>query len=443
MIENAFDYASQLPAPRHHRLGQSMSVAKALELIPDHSRVYVTPFSGVPTELIDAMAERRHQWTHIEAVFDYLLHPLAIFEQPGDVFKYTTLQVTRAVKGLVDHDDQAGHGAERVLRVIPAALSQFAKLLSPGGFVAPDVALVQVSLPGPGGRFSLGVCGGTTAEVVRSAPIVIAEVNPAMPYTRGVTECDRHDFDALVEVEHPLPELVAAQRSEVATQIGAHVAGLIGDAITLEYGIGAIPDAVLSSLGDRSDLGLHSGMLGDGVIDLIESGVMNGRLKSVDAGFHVAAVLAGSQRLFDWVDGRQDVIMVASGYSHGAGALCRQRRFTALNSAVEVSLDGSVNAEMVGDRLVSGPGGQPDFALGAELADDGMAIVALPSTAGRNRVSRIVSSIAPGRPTTVPRHLADRFVTEHGVASIKGNDLASRAEKLVSIADEAHRGDLL
>jgi len=419
-----------------------MNIDDALGLIPDGARVYIAPFSGVPTDLVGAMAHSRHRWTKLEAVFDYLLHPLAIFDDPGDVFTYTTLQVTRAVNGLLEHDSKVETDSGRVLKPIPAALSQFAQLLSPGGVVAPDVALVQVSPPGPDGKFSLGVCGGTTAEVVRSTPIVIAEVNPAMPYTRGVTECERYDFDALVEVEHPLPELVTSPPDGVATQIGAHVGGLIGDEMTLEYGIGAIPDAVLASLGDRRNLGLHSGMLGDGVIDLIESGVMNGQSKSLDPGLHVAAVLAGSKRLFDWVDGRQDVVMVASNYSHGANVLAQQRRFTALNSAVEVSLDGAVNAEMVGNRLVSGPGGQPDFAIGAALAEDGMAIVALPSTAGRQRVSRIIESIPTGRPTTVARYLADRFVTEHGVASVKGFDLPSRAQQIRSIADPEHRTTL-
>ncbi len=418
-----------------------MSAGQAMALIPDRSRVYVAPFGAVPLALVAALVAHRGRWTLIETASDYLLEPLSTFEHVRAPFTHVTLQPSPAVQVL--RDASGVDGAERsaappALRVIPAAASQFARYFAPGAPAGVDVALVQVSSPDSQGRFSLGLMGGSTAEVVRMAPIVIAEVNPAMPFTRGVTVCQRSDFDALVEVEHPLVEMVPAPPNETASRIGALVAELVVDGATLEYGIGAIPDAVLANLSGRRDLGLHSGMMGDGIIDLIESGVITGRAKSVDAGLHVAAAMIGSRRAYDWVDGRDDVVMVASSYSHGAFSLARQHRFTAVNSAVEVALDGSINAEMVGDRVVSGPGGQPDFALGADLAIDGVAIVALPSTAGSARTSRIVGEIAPGRPVTVSRHLADRVVTEHGVAELRGVDLAERARRLTAVADPDH-----
>ena len=433
----ATDTDRQLPARLAARAGAELGIDQALDLIADGSRVYVAPFGAVPTVLVGAMAEQRDRWTRIETISDYLLEPLPTFNYPSDPFRHASLQPSTALEALrrLDFDRNS-------LRLIPASYAQFARSLGPSGVAPVDVALVQVSLPDATGRFSLGVSGGATAEVVRTAPVVIAEVNPMMPFTRGVTECERSDFDALVEVEHPLPEVPPSEIGEVASAIGGYVASVVPHQATLEYGIGAIPDAVLAALADREDLGIHSGMLGDGVIDLIDSGVVTGKAKSLDRGLHVAAMLVGSSRLYDWADGRDDVRMVASTYSHGVPVLANQERFCAINSAVEVALDGAVNAEVVAGRVVSGPGGQPDFAIAADLAPGGVGIVALPSTAGRGRVSRIVTEIGPGRPITVPRYLADRVVTEHGVAALGGVALGERADRLRAIAHPDHRASL-
>lgn len=434
--ESAADLAAQLPPRHHHRPGTATSLAGALDLIPDGARVYVAPFGAVPTALVGALADQPDRWTSIETVTDYLYEPLATFQRPGGPFRHASLQASPALEPLRRLDPDA-------LRVVPAYSSQFAGLLRPGGPLAVDVALVQVGLPGPDGRFSLGVLGGSTAEVVRSAPLVIAEVNPAMPYTLGVTECDRADFDALVEVDHPLLALPPSEPNDTATLIAAHVAPLIPERATLEYGIGAIPDAVLAALGDREDLGIHSGMLGDGAIDLIERGVVTGAAKTLDPGRHVAAALVGSEALYQWVRGRDDIWMAASNYSHGVPVLARQARFTAINSAIEVALDGGVNAEVAASRVVSGPGGQPDFAVAAQLAPGGVGIVALPSTAGRGRVSRLVPEITNGRPVTVARSLADWVVTEHGAARLAGADLGERERRLLAIAHPDHRGRIV
>ena len=435
---DALDLEGQLPPRHHHRAGAALDARAALKLIPDQARVYVAPFGAVPTTLLDAMVEERHRWTRIETVSEYLYQPLATFQHPGAPFVHCSLQPSTALVSLQRLD-----GGAAALRIVPSSTSRYAAHLAPGGPLAADVALVQVSPPDERGRFSLGILGGATAEVVRSAPVVIAEVNPAMPFTRGVSECDRSDFDALVEVSHPLLEAPAAQRSELAVAVADHVVGLVPEQATLEYGIGAIPDAVLDALADRSDLGIHSGMLGDAAIDLIERGVVNGRAKTVDAGLHVACALIGSERLYRWVDGRDDVVLVTAGYSHGTPSLARQGRFCAINSALEVALDGSVNAEVAARRVVSGPGGQPDFASGAALAPGGVAIVAMPSTAARGRVSRIVAEIGPGRPITVPRHLADKVVTEQGVADLRGIDVALRAERMLAIAHPDHRDSII
>jgi acyl-CoA hydrolase len=424
--------ADPLPvAPR--RAGRAASVDAAIGSIPDGARVFVAPNCGVPLALVDGLGAHRDRWSGIELVSDYLLEPLSVFEAPVAPFTMVSLQPTRAVEAM----RRAG-----ALRTIPASYSQFARILSPVGPMAVDVALVQVSPPGPDGRFSLGVSGGPTAEVVRTAPLVIAEVNPAMPYTFGATECARTMFDFLIEAEHPLVELTVPAPDEVARTIGAHAAAEVPDGATLQFGIGAIPEGVLAHLRDRADLGLHGGMVSDTVVDLAERGVLTGRHKSVDPDIHVVALVIGTRRAFDWVHRNPEVCMVSSAYSHAVPVLARQARFTAINSALEVALDGSINAESIGGRVISGPGGQPDFALGADLAPQGRCIVALPSTAAGGGVSRIVRQLAEGTPTTVPRHLADRVVTEFGVAELRGRPLTDRAAALAGIAHPDHRAGL-
>ncbi|MEM7273598.1 MAG: acetyl-CoA hydrolase/transferase C-terminal domain-containing protein [Actinomycetota bacterium] len=401
-------------------------MAEALSLIPDRSLVYVPSLMGPPTALLEAMAAEPDRWTDLETAADYLIEPLPTFANAGAPFRHCSVQPSRALALVAE----AG-----VLRTVSGTSSLFTSFFRPGGPLAVDVVVVQVRGPGPDGRFSLGTNGGTVAELVRTAPLVIAEINQAVPYTRGATECDRWDFDALVEVErHPLIELPTAPQTGVTERIGQAVASIVEDGATVEYGIGAIPDAALGALSGHRELGLHSGMLGDAVIDLVERGVMNGARKSLDRGLLVASAIVGSAAVADWVDGRDDVVVVASGYSHGVPVLARQARFTAINSAIEVGLDGAVNAEVAGDRVVSGPGGQPDFAAGAALAPGGRNIVALPATAQRGTRSRIVSGIDPGARVTVAHHLADHVVTEYGIADVRGVDAVDRAARLRAVA---------
>ncbi len=422
---DALDVRGQLPRPRT-RDGRAMSMAEALARIPDGARVYVPPLMGPPTALLAAMAAEPDRWTAIETTSDYLAEPLPVFAHPKAPFRHLSVQPSRALGAMAE----AG-----ALRIVSGTTSQFAGLYGPDGPLAVDVVLVQVSEPGPDGRFSLGTNGGPTAELVRSAPFVLAEINQTMPYLRGAVECDRRDFDGLVEVDsHPLVELPVAPRSSVTDRIGHHVASLIPDGAVIEYGIGAIPDASLAALAEHRDLGLHSGMLGDAVIDLVESGAMNGAAKSVDAGLLVTSAIVGTQRVAEWAAQRDDLVLVGSSYSHGVPTLARQDRFTAINSAVEVSLDGSINAEVADGRVVSGPGGQPDFAAGAWLATAGLSIVALPATARRGTRSRIVEAIDPGHRVTVPPYLADCVVTEFGVAVLRGADREQRAAALRAIA---------
>lgn len=446
VARSAFDRDGQLPPPRRSRSGRTATAAEAIGLIPDGAMVYVTGLMGTPTTLVGAMADAFPTWRRVTTTSDYLLEPLATFTGPDDVdpgdwpFHHVTVQPSRATVRLP---------ADR-LRIVPAHSSQFYRLFQPGGPLAVDVALVQVSEPGPDGRFSLGVSGGAALEVICRAEVVIAEVNPAMPWIGGPAAFECEAFDVLVEVEHPLltlpdPPAPISQPDDLAARIGAHVASEIPNGSTIEYGIGAVPDAAVEALIGHEALGLHSGLIGDAAMALIDAGIMDGSAKVFDTSLHVASAVLGTGRLVEWIRGRDDVVIVASNYSHGVPVVSRHRHFVAVNSAIEVSLDGSVNAEQVGDRIVSGPGGQPDFAAGAALSGDGRSIVALPSTARSGRTgpdsvpsSRIVRRLSDLVPVTVPRYLADRVVTEYGIARLRGIDDRERADRLLAVAHPVH-----
>ncbi len=427
------DFSPYLAPWRGRREGKAATVEEAIAAIPDRSRVFVAQVCSVPVTLVDALAAQRGRFSRLELVTAYLLEPLSVFDHPHEPFVLTTLQACTAARAMID----AG-----ACNIVPASLSQWPGLLSAGGPLAPDVALVQVSSPGPDGRFSLGTGTSSSIDVVRSAPLVIAEVNPQMPYTFGAGELTRDHFDLLVDVDHPLVELQPQAVGDLERTIAGHVANDIADGATLQFGIGAIPAAIVSLLSDRKDLGLHGGMLGDQCIDLIESGAATGARKSIDAGLHVGGEVLGTRRLFDWVHRNKAVMTVPARYSHGPANLARIDNFVAINSTVEIALDGSVGAEVVGGRVISGPGGQPDFALGASLSAGGVSIIGFPSTASRGRVSRIVAALEAGAPVTVARYLADRVVTEHGVARLKGLNLTQRAEALVAIAHPDFRAQL-
>lgn len=415
------------------REGRAVSAEQAIATITDGMRVFVDQVCSVPLTLIDELVAQRHRFGRLELLTGYLLEPLAAFDHPGEPFVLTTVQASGAVRAMLD----AG-----VCRIVPASLSQWPDLWSAGGPLAPDVALVQVSAPGPEGRFSLGTTTASSIDVVRSAPMVIAEVNPRMPYTFGPGELTRDHFDLLVDVDHPLPELAPQPLGDLEQRLAGFAAADIPDGATLQFGIGAIPTAIISLLTDRRDLGLHGGMFGDACIDLIESGAATGARKTIDRGLHVAGEVLGSRRLFDWIHRNDRIRTVPARYSHGPTVLARIEALVAINSAIEVALDGSVGAEVAGGRVMSGPGGQPDYALGARLSRGGVSILGLPSTAAGGRVSRIVKALAPDAPVTVPRYLVDRVVTEHGIARLQGLDLAQRADALRAIAHPDFRDQL-
>jgi acyl-CoA hydrolase len=277
---------------------------------------------------------------------------------------------------------------------------------------------------------------------VECARLVIAEVNPRMPWTMGDSLVPASDIDIMVPVDSPILENVPHAPDETARRIGKHIADLIPDGATLQMGIGTIPDAVLHYLGDKKDLGVHTEMFTDSVVDLVEAGVITGARKERNRGKIVTAFLMGSQRLYDFVHDNPMVEMRSVDFTNDTHVIRSFGTMTAINSAIEVDLSGQVVADSIGPRIYSGVGGQMDFVRGATLAPHGRAIIALPSTAAGGTVSRIVPKLGSGAGVVTTRAHVRTVVTEWGIAELFGRSLRERAEALIAIAHPDHRDRL-
>ena len=428
--ETSTDFEPYLAPSRGERTGRRVEIATALASIGDGARVYIGNACSVPLQLLDEVIAERGRWSDLEIVFGIQVAEIPLMKHAGAPFRFTTLQPNPNLRAA----SEAG-----AVTAIPARISDVPTLFTPFGVYPVDAVLVQVSAPGPEGRFSLGTSTGMAIDAVRSAPLVIAQVNQEMPYTFGAGELRRDEFDYLVEMDGPLVELKRAPPGPVEEAIAEQVVALVPDEATLQFGIGAVPEAISARLGQRRDLGMHSGMISDGVIELVESGALTDRRKSMDRGTMITGELMGTRRLFDWAHRNPLVRMAPPAYTHGLAVLSRCHRFTAINSAVEVSQYGDVNGESIAGRLISGPGGQPDFAEGALRCAEGLSIVALPSTAAAGKVSRIVPRVDT---VTVPRHQVDRVVTEYGVAALHARPLPDRAAAMRAIAHPDFRASL-
>lgn len=328
------------------------------------------------------------------------------------------------------------------LEVVPGHYSTlprlFAQRLLPG-----DVGLVQVSPPGPDGTCSLGIGVDYTADAARHSRTLIAEINHRMPVTTGTPGIPFDRFAAVVETDRALPEIAERAPDDVDAAIAAHVAGLVEDGDTVQAGIGSLPTAILDGLSGHRDLGVHSGMITDAVLRLVDGGVVTGRFKEIDPGVVVTGTALGSTGLYARVGGAPFAFRPA-GYTHGAAVLARLGRLVSINSALQVDLTGQVNGESVGGRHLGGVGGQADFS-GAAARTGARSIIALRSTTGRS-TSGGASTIVPlldGGTVTTARADVDTVVTEHGVAHLRGCPLPDRPGRLAAIAAPRHRDALL
>lgn len=324
--------------------------------------------------------------------------------------------------------------------VIPANISNLCDLVSSGRLPI-DIVLLQVTGPDAAGRYNAGVGIEHLQDAMARARLVIAQLNPELPSTAGDTVIEPGLIDILVPAAHPVMELQARPAGPVEQAIAGHIAALVPERATIELGIGAIPEAAAHALGGKTGLGIHSGTIGDGVMRLIESGVVDNRHKEIDAGITVALMLMGSRHLYAWADRNPKLVLRSPRYTHDALVLGNFRRFVAINGALEVDLTGQVNAETAGGRHVGLVGGQMDFVRAANRAPEGRSIIALPAASRDRKRSRIVGRLEDGVVTT-PRAEADCVVTEFGIAELKGRTLAERVRALIAIADPAFRQDL-
>ncbi|MFL5260835.1 MAG: acetyl-CoA hydrolase/transferase family protein [Anaeromyxobacteraceae bacterium] len=413
-------------------MSRTVTADEAVSVIKSGDRVFIHSVAAAPKRLIDAMTARASELRVVEVV---QLHTEgeAPYAAPAlaKSFRVNALFVGANVREAV----QAGRAD-----YLPVFLSEVPQLFR-GGLLPLDVALVQVSPPDRHGYCSLGVSVDASRAAVQTARTVIAQVNPLMPRTHGDGLIHVDAIDFLVEGREPIPELVRHPITDCERAIGRHCAELVEDGATLQLGIGALPDATLSWLGDHHRLGIHSEMISDGIVDLVEKGVITGEAKRVHPGKIVAGFAHGTRRLYDFLDDNPLVQLLDIAYVNDTAVIRRNPKVTAINSALEVDLTGQVCADSIGEHQYSGVGGQMDFIRGAALSEGGKPIIALHSVTSTG-ASRIVSHLKPGAGVVTTRAHVHFVVTEHGIADLSGKNLRQRAAALIAVAHPSQRDAL-
>lgn len=410
-----------------------VSPAEAVAGIRSGDQVYVQCAAAVPTVLLDALVERAAELRdvgmvhlHTEGAGPHLAPEMASH------FRHRALFIGPNARSAIN-EGRADY--------VPVFLSDVPRLFETGA-VPLDHVFINVTPPDAHGFCSLSVSVEAMHAAIRAATTVIAQLNPALPRTLGESFIHIDDIDLAIEVDQPPFERAVDPIGEVERRIGEHVADLVPDGATLQLGIGAIPAATALALTDRRDLGVHTEMFTDSIVDLVEAGVVNGSRKERNVGKIVTAFMMGSRRLYEFAHDNPMIEMRPVDFTNDTHVIRSFSRMTAINSAIEVDLSGQVVADSIGHRLYSGVGGQMDFIRGAALAREGRAIIALPSTAASGTVSRIVASLTEGSGVVTTRAHARTIVTEYGVAELFGRSLRERAAALIGIAHPDHRDRL-
>ena len=408
----------------------SVSLAEAIGLLRPGMRVLLPPGCAEPTALISEVLRQAPRLRPLTLMGGLLLgdYPFCQPEQE-DAFHWVTFHVMPGMgealrRGRADF--------------VPARYADVPWLFGPRGPWRADAVLAHTAPPGPDGRLSLGVSTSYPLPVAREAPLVIAQVNHRMPRTLGDSTIPMERVAAWVETDEALRTYPAPPASETERRIASHVAEVVRDGATLQVGLGAVPAAVATALGDHRDLAVHS-LLVDSMLPLLDRGVITGARNAGRRGPMQLGEIMGTEPLFRWVHGNPAVSMAPSTVVHDPALVGALDRVVSVNSALEVDLTGQVNAESVGDRQVAGIGGQFDFVLGASLARGGRSIIALPSTGKGGAVSRIVARLSAGARVTTPRYLTDCVVTEFGRADLRGLTERARARALVRLAHPRFR----
>ncbi|MDV6169090.1 acetyl-CoA hydrolase/transferase C-terminal domain-containing protein [Flavobacterium sp. DG1-102-2] len=410
-------------------MSKYVTAAEAVKVIQSGNRIYVQAAAATPTVLTKALAERAHELRDVEVCHMHT-EGEAPYADPAlkDSFHVNSFFIGKNVR----HTLAAGNGS-----YTPVFLSEIPRLFRKN-IVPLDVVFIHVSPPDSHGYCSLGVSVEATKAAIENCKIVIAQVNPQMPRTFGDSVISLSAIDYLVEVNVPLYGHGSAEISAQEELIGGFVASLIEDESTLQMGIGSIPNAALAKLTNHKNLGLHTEMFSDGVIDLIESGVINCKYKGVTKNRALATFLIGSQRLYNFVNDNSFISMRESSFVNDTAVIRRNPKMVAINSAIEVDITGQVSADSIGSKMYSGVGGQMDFIRGASLSEGGKAIIALPS-ATKNGESKIVPFLKQGAGVVTTRAHVQYVVTEYGIADLYGKTLKQRAVAMTNIAHPDHR----
>ncbi|WP_179351554.1 acetyl-CoA hydrolase/transferase family protein [Winogradskyella vidalii] len=408
---------------------RTVTAEEALKVVKSNDRVYIQAAAAAPQTLVKALSARHEELRNVEIC---QLHTEGVAPYANPEFK-DSFHVNSFFLGKnVRHTIKAGNGS-----YTPVFLSELPRLFQQR-ILELDVVLIHVSVPDRHGYCSLGVSVEAILAAIDNAKTVIAQVNPQMPRTHGAGIIHISEIDFFVEVNDDLPLCPMAEPNPIERKIGDFVAGLIEDRSTLQMGIGSIPNAVLSRLHNHKDLGLHTELFSDGVIDLIMSNVINGNYKKINRGRALSTFLMGSKRLYDYVDDNPFVEMRASNYTNNAAYIKQNPKMVAINSAIEVDVTGQVCADSIGSNMYSGVGGQMDFIRGASLSEGGKAIIALPSVT-KSGISRIVPILKPGAGVVTTRAHVHYVVTEYGIANLYGKTIRKRVKALVDIAHPDHR----
>lgn len=393
-------------------------------------RVLLPPGCAEPQALVDALIRNAGRLGAVHLQGGYTVSD-ARWLAKDLPFLWTTYHYTPKARDF----EAAGRAYFTPMRYFDM-LREFA----PGGAQPVDVVLVQVSSPDEAGRYSLGVSSSYPYPLCKRAPLVIAQINPDCPQVPGPEAyLTKSDIDVACEIRTPVYEFSKATGSEAEAAVGRQVAELVANGSTLQVGVGAIPEALMTYLNGHKDLALHS-LLVDSSVELIRSGVANARFNPVTPGQHEIGEIMGSRNLYDFVHRNPKIALRSSEIIHNPAEMARRPAFTAVNSAIQVDLTGQVNAESLGGKQVSSVGGMFDFLTGASLSPGGKGIIAMPSTAGRNsEASRIITRFPEGTPVTVPRYLTHFVVTEFGYADLRGRTLEERRKSLIRIAHPKFR----
>ena len=408
------------------------NVNECVDLIKSYENVFIHSGVSAPAQLVKAMIDKAPD---LRGVKIYQLHTEGNCDYAKREYQdnFTVNNFFNGANMRKTCEDLSAH-------YIPIFLSEIPSLFY-NHVISLDVAIIQVSPPDAHGMCSLGPSVDVSISAVRTAKKIIAQVNKQMPRTFGDSQILFSKIDRFVEVDEPIFATTVGELSESEIQIGKNIAGLVDDGATLQLGIGAIPNAVLKSLTHHKDLGIHTEMFSDGVIDLHNRGVINGRLKIRHPGKIVTSFVIGSKKVYDFIDDNPSVLLLDCSYTNNTHIIAQNPKVTAINRAIEVDLTGQVCSDSIGSQIFSGVGGQMDFIRGAALSKGGKPIIALPSQT-KNGISKIVCQLKPGAGVVTTRAHVHYVVTEHGVANLHGKNIHDRIEALIEIAAPEHRDNL-